>query len=198
MRTAARLTTLVVLLALAACGHGNVTNLRLQWRDASKSPVASPEVAAAFSATPFALAVHDMRRDPSAVGLVEDDGFIVRTRDNVAQYVATHLGDYFERAGARMREQPLANVDVEILELNVTEGGTFQAKTQLRVVVRRGSPDGWQRIYQGSGTRWGRTHNPENYNEAMANALEEAILAIIVDPAFAQALSSPPPAAAGT
>ena len=196
MRNARSLTVLVALF-LAACGHGNVNNLQLQWRDASKSPVASPEVSAAFAATPFALTVRDLRRDPTAIGRVEEDGHIVRTSDNVVGFVSMHIGDYMERSGARMRENPVANVDIEILELQVVEGGTFQATTQLRVVVRRGSEDGWQHVYQGKGTRWGRTHNPENYNEALSNALEEATLAIIADGEFGQALMAPPPAAAG-
>ena len=197
MRSTRSLTVVIVLFVAAACSRPNVTNLRLQWLDANKSPIASPEVAAAFAATPFALVVRDVRRDPHAVGLVEDSGHVVRTSDNVAQFVSAHIGDYIERAGARLREQPVANVDVEILELNCVEGGSFQARTQLRVVVRRGSPDGWQKIYRGSSTRWGRTHNPENYNESLSNALEEATLDLIQDPAFAQALTAPaPPAAA--
>jgi len=195
----ARILCVLVGLVLAACGgHSNVRNLSLQWRDASKQPVASGPVAAAFAQTPFALTVRDVRRDPTVIGRVEEDGWIVRTSDNVVGFVSQHVGDYMERAGARMRENPVANVDIEILELQVVEGGTFQATTQLRVVVRNGgSPDGWQHIYQGKGTRWGRTHNPENYNEALSNALEEATLAIIADPEFGMALTAPPPAAGG-
>jgi hypothetical protein len=195
MRNAIRLPVVVLFLIVAGCRQGNVTNLRLQWLDANKQPIATPAVAAAFAATPLTLTVRDVRRDPSAVGYVQDDGWVVRTSDNVATYVAAHVGNYMERAGARMREAPLANVDIEILELNVIEGNTFQASAQLRVIVRRGGgADGWQQIYRGASSRWGRTHNPENYNEAMSNALEEATLHLLDDPAFAQALGAPPPA----
>jgi hypothetical protein len=186
----------LVLVAIAACGSDKMTGLRLRWLSANKSPAASQAVAAAFAATPFAFAVHDIRRDPWAVGLVEDDGYVVRTADNVGAYVGTHVADYLERAGARIREAPLANVDVEVLELNVVEGGTFQAAVQLRVIVRRGQQqDGWSQIYRGSSTRWGRTHNPDNYNEALANAIEEATLHLLEDDAFGHALLAPAPGA---
>lgn len=188
----------VMFVAIAACGgSAKVTNLRLRWLAANKSPVASQGVAAAFAATPFAFTVHDLRRDPWAVGVVEDDGDLVRTSDNVGAYVGTHVSDYLERAGARLREAPLANVDIEVLELNVVEGGTFQAAVQLRVVVRRGPQDGWSQIYRGSSTRWGRTHNPDNYNEALANAIEEATLHLLEDDAFGHALLAPAPTVGG-
>jgi hypothetical protein len=196
LRDLPRSAVIAMLVVMAACGANNVTNLQLRWLAANKSPEASQAVQAAFAATPFAFAVHDLRRDRTAVGLVEDDGYVVRTSDDVGAYVATHVSDYLERAGARVREAPLANVDLEVLELNVVEGGTFQAAVQLRVVVRRGEQDGWSQIYRGSSTRWGRTHNPENYNEALANAIEEATLRIIEDDGFGHALQAPPPGAA--
>jgi hypothetical protein len=184
----------LVFVAITACGSDKMTGLRLRWLSANKSPAASQAVAAAFAATPFAFTVHDIRRDPWAVGLVEDDGYVVRSSDNVGAYVGTHVSDYLERAGARLREAPLANVDVEVLELDVVEGGTFQAAVQLRVIVRRGQQqDGWSQIYRGSSTRWGRTHNPDNYNEALANAIEEATLHLLEDDAFGHALLAPAP-----
>ena len=118
----------LVLVAIAACGSEKMTGLRLRWLAANKSPAASQAVAAAFAATPFAFTVHDVRRDPWAVGLVEDDGYVVRTPDNVGAYLGTHVADYLERAGARIREAPLANVDLEVLEeatLHLLEDDAF-------------------------------------------------------------------------
>jgi hypothetical protein len=130
-----------------------------------------------------------MRPDPSAVGLVEEDGWIVRTSDNVAQFCSNRLGEILQRAGARMNEVPLAVLETELLEFRVVEGSTFSGKVRIRAVVRHnGSPDAWSQVYEGKSKRWGKSHNPDNYNEALTNALTDATGQMLKDEGFARAL----------
>ena len=42
--------------------------------------------------------------DPTVVGKYADDGFVVRTTDNVAQYCSNRFGDMLRNAGARLTE----------------------------------------------------------------------------------------------
>jgi hypothetical protein len=102
-------------------------NLPLSWRGTDQSPQPSPIVAQAFAAAPVAFGLRDMR-DPSAVGLVEEDGWIVRTSDNVAQFCSNRLGEILQRA-APMNGS--ARVLETVLEFRVVEG-TFSGKVGIR------------------------------------------------------------------
>jgi hypothetical protein len=185
---------------MVACGGGQIHNLPLAWRAADDSPRPSPDVARAFQAVPFAFGLRDVRPDPSAVGTYEDTGFVVRTTDNVAQYCSTRLGEMLAHAGARLADPPTAIVETELLDYRVVEGGTFAGLARLRAVVRRGTTEVWSRTFVGKSKRWGRTHNPENFNEALSNALADVAAQLVRDDDFARALLEPavetlPPAA---
>jgi hypothetical protein len=189
----------LALLVVAACAgselHTQSGPLQLQWRGVDTGPAANEAVAASFAAVPIAFVLRDMRPDPSAVGNYEDSGFVVRTNDNVGTYCSTQLGSLLERAGARLREPPLASLETELLEYRVVEGGTFHGIVRLRAIVRRPNGDAWAKIYEGSSKRWGRTHNPENYNEALSNALADVATQLVHDEDFAQVLLSVAPQA---
>ncbi len=183
----------IAFLVLVACGGGQIHNLPLAWRAADDSPRPSPEVAHAFSVAPFAFGLRDVRADPTAVGTYEDTGFIVRTTDNVARYCSTRMGEMLAHAGARLADPPTAILETELLDYRVIEGGTFAGTVRLRAVVRRGKSEAWSRIFVGKSKRWGRTHNPENYNEALSNALADVAAQLVRDDDFARALVSPAP-----
>jgi hypothetical protein len=182
----------IVFLVIAACGGGQILNLRLAWRDADDTPIPSDLVAQSFSAAPLAFGLRDVRPDPSAVGLYEDNGFVVRTRDNVAQYCGTRMSEMLARAGARLRETPLASLEVELLEYRVIEGGTFNGLVRIRAIVRHNTGEAWARTYVGKSKRWGRTHNPENFNEALSNALADVVAQLLRDDDFAHVLIGAP------
>jgi hypothetical protein len=185
----------VTFLVLAACGGGELSNLPLQWRGVGSSPAPNPNVAASFAAVPLAFSVHDVRTDPTAVGMEEDSGFIVRTTDNVAQYCGAKMAAMLAQAGARLNEVPLASVDAELLEYKVVEGNTFHGMVRVRVVVRRGAGQAWAKIYEGKSRRFGHSHSPDNFNEALSNALADATAQLVRDEEFGQVLSVvvPPP-----
>ena len=79
-------------------------------------------------------------------------------------------------------------MDVEIVELSVVEAGMFNGLARLRVTVTSGNAPAWVKLYEGKSKRWGRTHNPENYNEALSNAFMEATRRVLTDETFAEAL----------
>lgn len=149
-------------------------------------------MAQSFAASPLAFGLRDVRPDPSAVGLFEGSGFVVRTSDNVAEYCSTRVGEMLARAGARLNETPMAVLEMELLEYSVVEGGAFNGVVRIRAIVRRGAGPVWSRTYVGKSKRWGRTHNPENFNEALSNALADVTSQLIQDDDFARALAGEP------
>ena len=64
----------------------------------------------------------------------------------------------------------------------------------MKITVTRhdGATMPWSKTYEGKGKRWGRTHNPENFNEALVKALTEASRKLVQDPEFAAALLGEP------
>ncbi len=183
-----------VVLATAACGSSTLHNLNLAWKDADATVKPAGSVGQALAVVPIGFGVRDVRPDPTVVGRDEDSGTLVRTRDNVAQYCSNRLGEMLRNAGARLDEQPAAMVEADLLEFRVDEGGTFKGLARIRVTVRHGATPEWSKTYEGTSTRWGRSHNPENYNEALSNSLSEAVEKLLKDDDLAAALL--PPAAA--
>jgi hypothetical protein len=175
----------------AGCGGGTkrIANLPLQWRGVSSSPKPSSQVEAAFSKVPVRIAPFaDIRTDNKAVGWYEDDGWVVRTVDDVPTYVTAKVREILQSAGAKVDDQAGTAVEGTILEYGVTEGGLFRGSVRLRVVVKRAGGAPWEKVYEGTSKRWGRSHDINNYNETLSNALHEATRKMIQDEAFATAL----------
>jgi uncharacterized lipoprotein YajG len=187
----------IVFLVIAACGGGGgqIQNLALSWRGVDNAPKPSASVARSFSVAPFSFALRDVRTDPTAVGTYEDSGFVVRTSENVAQYATSRFGDMLAQAGARLTETPMAALEAELMDYSVAEGGTFNGLVRIRAIVRRGSGEAWSKTYVGTSKRWGRTHSPENFNEALSNALADVTSQLVQDEDFAKALVREPAAA---
>ncbi|MEP6860667.1 MAG: YajG family lipoprotein [Deltaproteobacteria bacterium] len=183
---------ILVVFAVAGCHGGNVENLRLNWQDADVHLQVSSTVQQALANVPLSLAVRDVRPDPSVVGRVEEDGFLVRTSDNVALYASNQLGNMFQIAGAHFVPQGQAALAIDLVNYHVDEGGSFNGAVTLHVVVRRAAMQDWQRDYTGASHRWGRTHNPDNYNEALSNALSDATQQLLKDDSFGLAIMAPP------
>lgn len=186
---------------LAACNrYGQIQNLPLSWQGVDTAPAPTPWVAQAFAYTPFAFGLRDVRPDPYSVGSYKD-GWIVRTSDNVGQYCSARLGEMLARAGARLAEQPTANLDIDLVEYHVAEGNTFNATVRINATLRRGETPLWNRTFVGTSKSWGKTHNPDNYNKTLSAALADVATQLVHDDELARALmpaaapSLPPPAA---
>jgi hypothetical protein len=176
---------------IAACGGagGQIQNLPLRWRGVDVMPTPSPSVARALATSSLSFGLRDMRADPSAVGVYQESGFIVRTSDNVGQYCTDRMGEMLVHAGARFNPSPSAALETELIDYHVIEGNTFAGTVRLRAIVRHGGGEPWTKVYVGTSKRWGRTHNPENFNEALSNALADVTQQLVRDEGFAIALS---------
>jgi hypothetical protein len=187
-----RLLVAVVAMTAACGGGGPIYNLSLSWKGVDRVAMPSASTAAAFAAVPLGFALRDVRPDPSVVGFQEDDGIVVRTRDHVAQYCSDRFADMLRSAGARLDEPPMAALHADLLEYRVDEGGTFKGLVRIQVTVRRAGSADWTTTYEGKSARWGRTHNPANFNEALSNALAEVFEHLVHDEDLSRALLSAP------
>jgi hypothetical protein len=183
-----------LVLVIAACGGGggNIKNLPMKWQGVEALPKPSGSVARALSASPLALGLRDLRADPSVVGTYQDTGFVVRTTDNVGQYCTDRLGELLVHAGAHLEPGAPTTLETELLDFNVVEGGSFTGTVSVRMTLRRGADAVWSKTYTGTSKRWGRTHNPENFNEALSNSFAEATQQLLQDDEFARSLGEPP------
>jgi hypothetical protein len=173
----------------AACGGGsNIQNLPLLWAGVDALPRPNPSVARALAAAPIMIGLRDLRADPTVVGSFQDTGFVVRTTDNVGQYCTDRLGEMLVHAGAHLDPSARTVLDAELLEYNVVEGHDFEGTVRMRAVVRRGADTVWSKTLVGTNKRWGRTHNPENFNEALSSALADVTQQLLQDDAFAKSL----------
>jgi hypothetical protein len=179
----------VALAALSGCAtYGPVVDLRLAWRGVEASPHPSPDVARAFASSTLAFALRDVRPDPSSVGGYEETAMAIRTSDNVAAYCSARMGELLAHAGARFSASPTAVLEAELLEYRVIEGETFNGVVRIRAIVRGATGKSWTATYTGRSKRWGRTHNPVNFNEALSGALADVAQQLIDDGGFAEAL----------
>lgn len=179
----------VVFLVFTACAsYGPIVDLPLAWRGVDASPQANVLVAQAFASSKLAFGLRDLRPDPSLVGGYDDSDAVVRTSDNVAAYCSTRLGDLLTHAGARFASSPSAVLDAELVEYRVIEGGSFSGVVRIRMVVQAGGAKPWSKTYTGTSKSWGRTHNPENFNEALSGSLAEVAQQLLQDSEFAAAL----------
>jgi Uncharacterized lipoprotein len=186
----------VLLLSVSACGGANqqIEDLPLVWTG-EKSPSASTAVDKAFAAGPIELGqLSDGRQgDRAAVGSYADDGFRVKTKDDVHAFWANRLRVILEGAGAKLGSPAPARFDASLLEFDCVEGNTYNATVRMNVTVTRqdGSPP-WSKTYEGRAKRWGRSHSAENFNEALTKALAEATRRLLQDEEFATAVVGQP------
>ena len=179
----------------AACGGGrggNITNLPLRWQGVDVPPRPSGSVARALATSPLAFGLRDLRESPSAVGRYADNGFVVQTTDNVGQYCTDRIGAILVGAGAHLEPGAPTTLEIELLDYFVVEGGSFEGSVRMRTTLRRGADAVWTKTYAGSSKRWGRTHNPDNFNEALSSSLAEASQQLLRDEEFARTLGEPP------
>jgi hypothetical protein len=189
--------SIVVLLLASACTRYAADQpLQLTW---TTSEVLRPSgaVGTALSATSFGLSLHDERENPAVIGGYSTDGARgeIQTRDNVAQYCGQHLSELLGRAGARISKEPAPMMlQTALLEYQVHESEKFNGLIRMRVSLVAEGNVVWWRTYAGTAESWGRTHNPQNFNEALSGALASIASQLINDDSFAAALRGDPQA----
>ncbi len=197
MMGALRASVLCSVLLWVGCGHTPIKNLRLQWMGVETMPTVAGPVYMALTQVPVAIVLADQRPDPSLVGVHQQINAPVRTSDSVAKHCAAQVARLLAIAGARIDPMAPVVVRMQLLEFRVLESNRFNGFVRIRVGVY-GASGGelWGDILDGQDSRWGGTHNPENFNEALSGSLAAAIDKLVANPAFASAVlaAAAPPA----
>jgi hypothetical protein len=129
--------------------------------------------------------------EKSKVGEYQADKSPVLTSTSVADFCSnrfammmTQAGVVFVTTGETLELRPY------LLEFNVVEAGLYNATARVRCAIMSNGQTAWEGIYEGKSKRWGRSHNPDNYNESLSNALAEVTKRLVEDPAFGRGLSA--------
>jgi hypothetical protein len=121
----------------------------------------------------------------------------------VAAFCTQKFGEMLTRAGAKVADAgATVTLKPEIVVYDVVEGNMFNGEVVIRVSALLHGKVVYEGTHGGKSKRWGRTHSPDNYNEALSNALAEAMQKLLNDDLFAKALgatvsATPAPAKAG-
>jgi hypothetical protein len=189
---------LALVVALAACGHSGPSGpFPLEWRGVDSPPAASPAVSDAMRHYTFRIEpCADKRADPTKVGSVEGSSDPVRSSSNVAAFCTQHLLAMFTQSGAKVSDAgATAILKPELVVFDVLEAGMFNGEARIRFTLDIGGKVVYEATHEGKSKRWGRSHSPENYNEALSNGLAEATASLLRDDTFGKALTA---AASGT
>jgi hypothetical protein len=187
-------------LASVGCGGpDHINDLPLVWAGAEKSPPPSSSVDKAFGTVPIEIGEFKDARsgDKSKVGTYAENGFVVKTKGDVRAFWAGRMRIMLESAGAKLgAPAPQSRLDAELLDFDVLEDNMFNATVRMRITVTRkdGAQPAWTATYEGKSKRWGRSHSPDNFDEALSNAMFEAAKRLLQDDAFARALLGQPAA----
>lgn len=193
-----RLSYLVLSFALAAatiaCGRGHsAAGMTLNLAHDDK-PKANKGTVAAFQTAPLYLAeIVDARVTKDHIGVAEDNNSRATTNDPVALVFRRALAIQLEAAGVTQVEQPKdLTLAGELREFFVRESGGFEATVQVQFTLSRGSETLFTKLVMGKGSVHGRSHNPENYNEALAEATHNVTSSLLTDVGFEEAVTGKP------
>ena len=184
-----------VLLVLIAAGchaafYDGPAPFALEWRGVDAAPLPSSPVAEALRGQTLHVAdVVDARPDATKIGSVQAKNLPVHTTSNVAAFCTQRLSEMLGKSGAKLTDAGASlTLKPELVTFEVIEAGLFNGEVVLRVSALKGDKVVYSGTHFGKSKRWGRSHNPENYNEALSNALFEATKKLLNDDLFAKAL----------
>lgn len=185
--------------SLTACGRGLPAAFPLEWQGVDSQPSPSDRVRAAIANKNFKMeAVVDKRADRSKIGVDNETRYQYRTTSSVADFCTERIHEMLNAAGMRLVEQGDYVVQTEIGEYNVAEGGLFNGEVRVTFRVFAPGKPAFESMYEGKSKRFGRSHSPDNINEALSNALHSATEKFLRDDAFADALEGMLPGPAPT
>jgi hypothetical protein len=183
---------LAMFVGLPSCLHaGVVAAFPLEWRGVDSGPTPSPAVMDGLRrhivhVEPFV----DKRPADSPIATIEDDPHPIQTPTDVAAFCTKQFTDLLKGAGARTGEGANAvDLHAEIMDFKVIEGGLFNGEARVHFSIESGGQSTWEGVYDGKSKRWGRSHSPDNYNEALSNAFAEVVRNLIQDDSFGKALA---------
>ncbi len=182
--------------ALSACHSGGGAGrnaFSLQWASPGPGAVATPTIADGFKHHQILLQpLNDARAEPGKIGVWQNEGGKpVTTSTNVAEWVHANMTKMLGSAGAKLVSTgETVEMRGEITDFNCIEDDQFVAEVKMRFNVVVGGRATWEGAYTGHGKKWGGTHNPENFNEALTLATQEVVRQLVVDESFGKALAA--------
>lgn len=152
----------------------------------SDVPASAMSVLAGQSLKVFPLV--DRRPSPQVIGrnMEEKTPRAVTTKDDVGLFVGTQLaGLLHEVATPVVTEGETRVLTGEVAQYFVNEDNTYNATVVLRLTLLDSQERVlWRGVAAGRSRRWGRSFSAENYQEALSNALIDAVKGLVQDPAF--------------
>jgi hypothetical protein len=191
--------SLLVCSLATACAHGRSdagAPFALEWRGVDAGPLPSPLVAEGLRHhTLYIENFVDGRAEPSRIGTVQGTNQPVHTTTNVAAFCTQKLTDMLAGTGVKLAQTGATmTLKPELVAYDVIEAGMFNGEVVIRVSALVDGKLVYEGTHGGKSKRWGRSHNPVNYNEALSNALAEATRRLLNDDVLAKALRGEAPA----
>lgn len=184
-----------------ACGGGELPPpFPLAWAGVEHTPSLTERGRTATSGKTFRFeSVVDRRADKTRIGIDEDTSYQFHTTSNVSQFATEQVKKLLGDSGLPMVEQGEYIIQAELNEYTVKEGNTFNGDVRVLFrVFKIGSP-AFENTYVGKASKFGRSHSPDNINEALSAAMLSAVSQFLHDDALAsyfekgQALAAPAP-----
>jgi hypothetical protein len=164
----------------------------LEWRGVDEiARPSSPVVEGLRKHTLHIETFVDHRAEPTRIGVVQEDHSPVSTSSNVAAYCTQKFQEILTRAGAKIATTGATiTLKPELVAYEVIEGEVFNGTATIRITALENDKVVYQGTHSGQSKRWGHSRNPENYNEALSNALFEATRELLKDNLLAKALGA--------
>ncbi len=200
-RLSSALCVVFLSLAATACHHHKdepLSTVHLEWRGPDERVEYKDSVVKALVSKHLHLAFTDARTATS-IGKYEDDNkkFVVTTTDDVVRFCTVSFADRVKPLGVKFVESGEDfTLRGDVQNFFVNEENTYLSAVDVRFSLV--TPDGkeaWSSVVNGKESRWGSSHNADNYNEGLSTAFNDAIKQLLSDPAFeAGLLGKAPPA----
>jgi hypothetical protein len=150
------------------------------------------------------LPVTDKRANADAIGENHEKAGmpvpILASGQSPAEFVHQGMMDELRRAGFNVVDTPDTADRLVAINLNTfwaMEDQTYNAQVSIGVGVRdKTGKVLWSGNTTGEADNWGKSLNPENYQESFSDAVAKAATDLMAVPGFQQALSGAPAAAA--
>jgi hypothetical protein len=180
--------------AVLAIGCRSVypTTFPLEWRGVDDIPQPSSPVAEGLRRHTLRIETFkDNRADPKRIGLFQEDRSPVTTSSDVAEYCTQKFGELLAKAGAKIATTgATVTLKPELVSYQVVEGEVFNGEVVIRITALENDKVIYEGTHSGKSKRWGRSRSPDNYNEALSNALFEAMKELVKDELLAKALGA--------
>lgn len=190
-RLAASGLVLVPLCSTAACGGSSElpAPFPLAWQGVESSPSLTERGRTAASGKSFHFErIVDRRADPNKIGVDEESNYQYRTTSNVSDFTTERVQQILGSSGLSLKEPADFTVQGELVAFDVKEGDRFEG--DVRVLFRVFKPGGptFEQTYMGKASNHGRSHSPDNINEALSVAMLSVVSQFLHDELFASFL----------